>query len=88
MMQDPNLVIVGDKLTYSAAHFCCLCPNAFRARYTMWSVLELVRDLDEYLQRDLRTRIPDIPVGWRMDGRDKLTCPDCRRRNGEDVDAA
>lgn len=71
-------------LHYTARHECVTgCGSYFRASYTLTEVLEPAITLDEHLEADLRTRVPDIPVGWRMDGRDKLTCPACQQRNAE-----
>lgn len=82
-MGEHRINVQAKVLTYTARHECInvgMCGASFRASYTLWEVLEPAVTMDEHLEADLRTRVPPIPVGWEMNGRDKLTCPACRQR--------
>jgi hypothetical protein len=66
-------VLISGMFTLERPVACKICGTTFLSRHSVGVQRTSVEDLPDFVGR-LR---PNIPVGWCMDGRDKITCVNC-----------
>ena len=67
------MIKVSGMVTLSRVCSCERCGKTFNSHHSMHLRLEPV----EALEGIVNSTLPDIPVGWCMNGRDHLVCDKC-----------
>lgn len=73
------MLITGD-ISYKVEISCHLCGRQALSRHSTRLIGVPIDHVKELLLIDSRSKTPDIPVGWSMSGRDRISCDSCERK--------
>jgi hypothetical protein len=72
------MILISGSFTYQVLISCCGCGKQALSRHHTHVQQASASEMQEILQAQFRTEQPDIPIGWSMNGRDKLSCESCK----------
>jgi len=72
------VILVSGDLTMQVQIRCWNCEKTALSRHRVDVRQVNAADMEQLLLDEFGRRIPDIPVGWSMSGRDRLSCEECR----------
>lgn len=71
------MITVSGDVAFKVEIRCGGCGRLALSHHHITLVSVPARELEAQLQYEFNHRIPDIPVGWSMSGRDNLKCENC-----------
>lgn len=71
------MILISGDFTYQVEIKCWLCRRTALSGHRTTVQQTNVSILEEVLEKEFRNSRPNIPVGWSMNGRDRLYCEEC-----------